>query len=85
MRELTRLTGSSFYAGRSDLHYAQARYLLYALQQKGLLLAYYQALVANLKSDPTGYAALVQVLGAEDVARFQRRFAADMLSLQEDG
>jgi hypothetical protein len=85
MRELTRLTGSAFYAGRSDLHYAQARYLLYALQQKGLLLAYYQALVANLKSDPTGYAALVQVLGAEDVARFQRRFEADMLSLQEDG
>jgi hypothetical protein len=68
MRELTRLTGSSFYAGDYDLHYAQARYLLYALQEKGLLLAYYRAFVSHLKSDRTGYAALLQVLGAEDMA-----------------
>jgi hypothetical protein len=85
MRELTRLTGSSFYAGDYDIHYAQARYLLYALQQKGLLLAYYRALVSHLKTDPTGYSALLQVLGEEDLARFQRRWEADMLTLREDG
>jgi hypothetical protein len=83
-RDLTRLVGRSFYEGPSGLHYSQARYLLYALQEKGLLISYYQALVAGLKSDPTGYAALGQVLGEKDMAKFQRRWESDMLKLSED-
>jgi hypothetical protein len=80
-RELTRLTGRAFYQGRHSLHYAEARYLLYALQEGGLLLPYYRALREHLQSDPTGYTALVQVVGGGDLAEFQRRFEAQMLKL----
>jgi hypothetical protein len=71
-RELTRLTGRAFYEGKHGLHYAEARYLLYALQEKGLLIKYHQALVAGLPTDPTGYTALVHVLGERDMGAFQR-------------
>ena len=80
-RELTRLTGRAFYQGQHSRNYAQARYLLYALQEGGLLLPYYRAMTARLGSDPTGYAALVQVIGVEDMAQFQRRWEAEMLKL----
>jgi hypothetical protein len=83
-RELTRLTGRAFYQGKHGLHYAQARYLLYALQEKGLLIEYYRAMVAGLPTDPTGYAALVHVLGEKDMGAFQRRWESDMLKLAED-
>ena len=80
-RELTRLTGRAFYQGQHSLHYAQARYLLYALQEGGVLVPYYRAMTAHLQSDPTGYTALVQVLGEKDMAQFQRRWEAAMLAL----
>jgi hypothetical protein len=80
-RELTRLTEREFYEERSGPHYAQARYLLYALQEKGLLVPYYRALAAGLKTDATGYTALMGILGEKDMARFQRRWEEDMLRL----
>ena len=80
-RDLTRLTGRAFYQGHHSLNYAQARYLLYALQEGGLLVPYYRAMTARLGSDPTGYAALVQVVGESDLTRFQGRWEAEMLKL----
>jgi hypothetical protein len=80
-RELTQLTGRSFYQGHHSLNYAQARYLLYALQEGGLLVRYYRAMSASLQRDPTGYAALVQVLGDKDMAQFQHRWEEEMLKL----
>jgi hypothetical protein len=82
-RALTRLTGRNFYAGSVD-HYAQARYLLYDLQERGRLIPYYQALRAGLHRDPTGYAALVRVLGGVDMGRYQRRWERAMLALTEE-
>jgi hypothetical protein len=79
-RELTQLTGRAFYQGRHSLHYAQARYLLYALQEADMLLPYYRAMSGRLQSDPTGYTALTQMLG-DDLAQFQRRWEAEMLEL----
>jgi len=80
-RELTRLTGPAFYQGHHSLNYAQARYLLYALQEGGLLVPYYRAMTARLQSDPTGYTALVQVIGQKDMAQFQRQWEEAMLKL----
>jgi hypothetical protein len=80
-RELTRLTGRAFYQGHHSLNYAQARYLLYALQEGGLLVPYYQAMIARLQSDPTGYTALVHVIGDKDMAQFQRQWEEAMLKL----
>lgn len=58
----------------------QARYLLYALQEGGLLVRFYRELLGRLQSDPTGYAALARVVG-QDMARFQQRWEAEMLKL----
>ena len=80
-RELTRLTGRAFYQGHHSLNYAQARYLLYALQEGGLLVPYYLAMTARLQSDPTGYTALVHVIGDKDMAQFQRQWEEAMLKL----
>lgn len=52
-------------------HYAQARYLCYYLQEKGLLTKFYREFVANVKSDPTGFKTLKRVLGEEDMVAFQ--------------
>jgi hypothetical protein len=79
-RELTALTGRAFYQGRHSLHYAQARYLLYALQEADLLVPFYRAMIGRLGSDPTGYTALAQIIG-QDMAQFQRRWEAEMLRL----
>jgi hypothetical protein len=80
-REFTRLTGHAFYQELHGLNYAQARYLLYALQEGGLLLPYYRAMVARLHSDSTGYTALTQVIGEKDLTQFQHRWEAAMLKL----
>ena len=80
-RELTRLVGREFYQGHHSLNYAQARYLLYALQEGGLLMPYYRAMTARLQSDPTGYTALVRVIGDKDMAEFQRQWEEAMLKL----
>lgn len=74
LRQLTALSTAEFYGEGSGLHYAQARYLCYYLQQKKLLRPYYHAFVANQAEDPTGYQTLREVLGEDgrDMARFQR-------------
>jgi hypothetical protein len=79
--ELTRLARPAFYGDRVGLNYAEARYLLYYLQQQGLLVTYYQRFVAAAPSDPTGYATLQSVLGETDMAAFQRRWEAFVLRL----
>jgi len=71
-KTLTSTTTGQFYDQDPGSNYAQARYLLYYLQEKGLLRTYYRAFVANQKTDPTGYKTLQTVLGATDMAAFQR-------------
>lgn len=66
-------------------NYAQARYLLYYLQEQGLLLTYYQRFRAAYRSDPTGLATLLQVLGLRDkgeLPAFQRRWESWVLALE---
>jgi hypothetical protein len=79
--ELTRLGRQAFYGDRMELNYAEARYLLYYLQERGFLVTYYRRFVAAAASDPTGYATLQSVLGVPDMATFQRQWEELMLSL----
>ena len=68
--------------GREDFYnadwdaYAQARYLMYYLQEKGLLRTFYKELRAHLKDDPSGYKTLVSVLGDPDMAAFKAEWEA---------
>lgn len=80
-KKLTSMTGHEFYKEASGTNYAQARYLLYYLQDKKLLVRYYRGFKANVKSDPTGYRTLQKVLGERDMAAFQRRWVAFVMKL----
>jgi len=75
-RALTRLDGDGFYNDDRGINYAQSRYLLYYLQEQGLLRDFYRAFRAGRAKDPTGYATLLQSLGERerDMDRFQERW-----------
>jgi len=67
---------NEFYGDDSGVNYAEARYLLYYLQQKGLLHEFYRAFRAARAKDPSGYATLAATLGEKDMAAFQTRWEA---------
>ena len=72
-----RLCGTStrqFYDEDRGTNYAQARYLCHYLQEKGLLVDYYQEFRRSVDDDPTGYKTLVRVLDEEDMTAFQKEW-----------
>jgi hypothetical protein len=76
-------SSDEFYGDDSGLHYAQARYLLYYLQEKGLLVRYYRQFFENRARDPSGYRTLLAVLGETDasISAFQTRWERYVLGL----
>jgi hypothetical protein len=72
----------TFYSDDPGTNYAQARYLLYYLQEKGLLQKYYDAFIAHRKQDPTGYHTLIEVLGEKDMVAFQKRWSRWVLGVE---
>jgi hypothetical protein len=85
-RKLMAMGDSEFYGGTRESGdgdcYAQARYLCYYLQEKGLLVNYYREFSTNAKTDPTGHATLKRVLGEPDMDVFQKRWESFVLGLQ---
>jgi hypothetical protein len=75
-------TTDEFYQAPDDT-YAQARYLIYYLQERGLLYDYYKKFVAARKDDPTGYKTLVKVLGREDMETFHAEWVDWVLKLPD--
>ncbi len=84
-RELCAMSDHTFYEEDRGTNYAQARYLMYYLQEQGQLRPFYRAFRAARKTDPTGYTTLVRVLGEADMADFQRRWSKFVLSLRFEG
>lgn len=75
-----------FYDPRvSGTNYAQARYLLYHLQEEGKLLDFHRAFRANVARDPSGEATLKRVLGVDDLRAFQRRWEQAVLAWEWTG
>ncbi len=74
-QKLTATTTREFYNEDSGTNYAQARYLCYYLQEKGLLVDYYKSFVANVEDDPTGYETLQTILKRTDMDRFQQEWS----------
>ena len=64
-------------------NYAQARYLCYYLQQKGLLTRFYREFHAHQKDDPTGYKTLRRVLQVRDMNAFKQKWEKYVLGLQQ--
>ncbi len=82
-RDLTALNAPGFYNDDRGTHYAQSRYLLYYLQQKGLLRKFYRDFYANRRTDPTGYKTLRQTLGNPNMRVFQRSWEKFVLGLEQ--
>lgn len=74
----------AFYIEKNrGLHYAMARYLLYYLQEKGLLETYYHQFVRDQEKDPTGLRTLQHVLGEKDLRAFQSKWERSILALPD--
>jgi len=71
-----------FYGKGSGLHYAQARYLCYYLQQRGLLESFYHDFAEDHRDDPTGVKTLKATLKVDDLKRFDRTWQAFVLRLR---
>lgn len=74
--DLTATGSRAFYDDDPGTNYAQARYLLYYLQEHGLLTRYYREFRAGHAADPTGLATLKRVLGEGDMRAFKTRWEA---------
>ncbi len=82
-QKLTSMREAEFYGGNGySQHYAQARYLCYYLQEKGLLVRFYHQFVAASKADPTGYNTLKQVLAEKDMDAFKKKWEGFVLGLR---
>lgn len=83
-KTLTAMDAREFYERDTGTNYAQARYLLYYLQERGLLVRYYREFLANRERDPTGFDTLQRVTGERDMNAFQRKWERYVLTLGED-
>jgi hypothetical protein len=84
LRPLSEMIGDEhFYADeRVGINYAQARYLMLYLQQKGLLRDYYRKFRDGVKDDPTGIKTLKLVLKTEDLDAFDKSWRKWVLTLR---
>jgi len=83
-KDLTALSAVDFYSKEEGTNYAQARYLCYYLQERGLLVRFYQEFLTNRAADPTGFDTLKKVLAVEDVGAFQKDWEKFVLGLSEE-
>ena len=75
-------TDHQFYREDPGTNYAQARYLCYWLEQHRLLRKFYRRFRAGHQQDPTGYKALQDLLGREDMNAFKKEWEAYVLKLR---
>jgi hypothetical protein len=75
-KTLAHLDTDAFYGDEKGVNYAESRYLLYYLQQRGLLHEFYRSFRTARKADPSGYATLVATLGETDMDDFTSRWTA---------
>ena len=83
-KKLMEMDFNDFYGQATGVNYAQSRYLLYYLQEKGLLVNFYKQFHANRKTDPSGYETLKSMLGETDMHQFQRKWEKYVLELTQE-
>ena len=79
---LAAMTAGQFYGDDRGVNYAQARYLFYYLQEKGLLAEFYRRARKDIAKDPTGYAALLAVLKTTDEGEFRKTWERFCMGLR---
>jgi hypothetical protein len=83
-KTLLAMDGRAFYDDDRGTNYAQARYLCYYLQERGLLTRFYREFQASQAADPTGFETLKKILGEADMDDFQKRWEKFVLGLGEE-
>jgi hypothetical protein len=83
-KKLMGTTSFLFYNKDRGSNYAQARYLLYYLQETDQLQAYFDAFIKNRREDPHGYITLKKVLKLDDegMLKFQKKWETYVLKLK---
>ena len=81
-KDLTALDANAFYNEDTGVNYAEARYLCYYLQEKGVLVRFYQEFHARQKEDPGGYQTLQKILGEADMDVFKTKWEKYVLGLK---
>ena len=74
LEDLLATSTEKFYDDPHGMHYAQARYLCYYLQEKRLLRKFYHQFKANHRHDPSGTQSLLQVTGHSSMANLQKQW-----------
>lgn len=64
------------------INYAEARYLMFYLQQKKLLRAYYRRFRDGAAADPTGMKSLEATIAPQSLEEFEKRWRAAVLQLR---
>lgn len=82
-KTLLEMDTNAFYNEDKGVNYGQARYLCYYLQQKGLLVKFYQEFHKQQKADPTGYQSLQKILNETDMDAFQKEWQTYVLGLTQ--
>ncbi len=83
-KTLTAMDSSAFYNDGKGTNYAQSRYLCYYLQEKGVLVKFYQDFHAHQREDPTGFKTLQKVLAQTDMEVFKRIWEKYVLTLGQE-
>jgi len=83
-KTLTAMDTSAFYNDDKGTNYSQSRYLCYYMQEKGVLVKFYQEFLAHQKEDPSGFQNLQKVLVETDMNAFKQKWEKYVLGLSED-
>ena len=84
IEKLLAMDANTFYGDHTGVNYAEARYILYYLQQKGLLVKFYKQFHAQQQTDASGFQTLKAILGEADMVQFQKRWERFVLGLKQD-
>ena len=77
------MDANAFYNEDKGVNYAQARYLCYYLQQKGVLVKFYQEFHLRQKEDASGYQTLQKILAETDMDAFKTKWEKYVLGLRQ--
>ena len=80
--QLLGASDAGFHGKNEGLFYAQARYLCYYLQERGLLVKFHREFAANAKTDPAGTGTLKKILAEDDLTAFQKTWEAFVMKLK---
>jgi hypothetical protein len=67
---------------RVGINYAEARYLMYYLQEKGLLEKYYTTYRDNFKNDPSGLETLKKLVAPKKFEEFEKEWREWVMTLR---